>query len=220
MTPPPGRARSSSPTGWELEQAVAAVLAEHDVAGLLEVSLDAARRPAGPSTSGAGRGGPDRPKTTEWDDPLPDHGGAPPARRRSSSGWSGWAGRCRSRIAPAERLSLSESLAAYRGGWSLERDFHLFKDRPLGIRPLYVRRDDQVVGLTHLVTLALRVLTLFEVLVRRGQEQSGEKLTGVVPRSSESHDGPSDRQAGAGGDHASRDHREPGGERGTTVAGI
>jgi transposase len=57
----------------------------------------------------------------------------------------------------------------------------LLKDRPLGIRPLYVRRDDQVVGLAHLVTLALRVLTLFEVLVRRGQEQHGEELPGLYP---------------------------------------
>ena len=34
---------------------------------------------------------------------------------------------------------------------------------------------------THLVTLALRVLTLFELWVRRGQEQSGEKLQGLYP---------------------------------------
>ena len=44
-----------------------------------------------------------------------------------------------------------------------------------------MRRDDQVQGLTHLVTLALRVLMLFEVLVRRGQDQSGEKLEGLYP---------------------------------------
>ena len=44
-----------------------------------------------------------------------------------------------------------------------------------------MRRDDQVVGLAHLVTLALRVLTLFEILVRRGQEQHGEKLPGLYP---------------------------------------
>ena len=54
------------------------------------------------------------------------------------------------------------------------------KDRPLGISPLYVRRDDQVVGLARLVTLALRVLTLFEILVRHGQEQQGEKLPGCT----------------------------------------
>ena len=66
-------------------------------------------------------------------------------------------------------------------GWKKERLFHRFKDQPLGIRPLYVRRDDQIQGLTHLVTLALRVLTLFELLVRRGQQQSGEKLQGLYP---------------------------------------
>ena len=112
---------------------------------------------------------------------------------------------------PAERLSLSDSVAAYRGGWCLERDFHLVKDRPLGISPLYVRRDDQVVGLVHLVTLALRVLTLFEILVRRGQEQQRGETTGIVPGSSEPHDGPPNGLAGARGDRAGRDHREPGG---------
>jgi len=82
---------------------------------------------------------------------------------------------------PASRLSLPDSLLTYRGGWCVERVFHLLKDQPLGIRPLFVRRDDQVQGLTHLVTLALRVLMLFEVLVRRGQDQSGEKLKGLYP---------------------------------------
>jgi len=55
---------------------------------------------------------------------------------------------------PAQRLTLVEAVLAYRGAWCLERDFHELKDRPLGISPLYVRRDDQVVGLTHLLTLA------------------------------------------------------------------
>jgi hypothetical protein len=44
-----------------------------------------------------------------------------------------------------------------------------------------VHRDDQVRGLTHLLTLALRFLTLFEVLVRRGQAQEGEELAGLYP---------------------------------------
>jgi transposase len=82
---------------------------------------------------------------------------------------------------PAQRLSLADSLQTYRGGWCGERLFHLLKDEPLGIRPFYVRRDDQIQGLTHLVTLALRVLMLFEVLVRRGQHVNGEKLKGLYP---------------------------------------
>jgi hypothetical protein len=37
------------------------------------------------------------------------------------------------------------------------------------------------VKLTHLLTLALRILMLFEVLVRRGQDQDGENLAGLYP---------------------------------------
>ena len=72
-------------------------------------------------------------------------------------------------------------MLGYRAGTCVERAFHQLKDQPLGIRPLFVHRDDQVRGLTHLLTLALRVLTLFEVLVRRGQDQSGEELQGLYP---------------------------------------
>ena len=88
----------------------------------------------------------------------------------------------------------------------MERAFHQLKDQPLGIRPLFVHRDDQVRGLTHLLTLALRVLTLFEVLVRRGQDQSGEDLAGLVSGPTEADDGSSDGEAGAGG------HRPDGGD--------
>ena len=86
-----------------------------------------------------------------------------------------------SQPAPATRLSLEDSVLGYRAGTCVERAFHQLKDQPLGIRPLFVHRDDQVRGLTHLLTLALRVLTLFEVLVRRGQDQSGEELQGLYP---------------------------------------
>src|SRR5262249_18339643 len=40
LTPPPGPRRRQFTTGWELERAVATVLAEHEVAGLLEVSWE------------------------------------------------------------------------------------------------------------------------------------------------------------------------------------
>jgi transposase len=179
LTPPPGPGRSQYTTGWELERAVAAVLAEHDAEGLLEVSWE--RQEASRTEYiGRGRGGPNRPKTTGWDIRYQitavRRDEAAIERRVERLGW-----RVQVINLPAERLSLAESPWTYRGGWSAERLFHLFKDRPLGIRPFYVRRDDQVRGLTHRVTLALRVLTLFEVSVRRGRGQDEEELPGLYP---------------------------------------
>jgi transposase len=179
LTPPPGPGRRQFTTGWELERAVATVSAEHDVAGLLEVSWER-QETVRTKYIGRGRGGPNRPKTTEWDiryqiTAVRRHEAAI-RQRVERSGWQ-----VQVSNVPAGRLSLEESLWAYRGGWRGERLFHLLKDEPLGIRPFYVWRDDQILGLTHLVTLALRLLTLFEMLVRRGQERSGEKLPGLYP---------------------------------------
>jgi transposase len=77
---------------------------------------------------------------------------------------------------PKERASLPECVLIYNGGWSLERDFHVLKDRPLGISPLYVREDDQIIGLTRLLTIALRLLTLFEMTVRASLAETQEDL--------------------------------------------
>ena len=179
LTPPPGPGRTRFTIGWELERAVAGVLAEHQVEGLLEVSWER-EETSRTRYVGRGRGGPDRPKTTRWDIRYQittvRRNDTAIRQRAERMGWQ-----VQVTNTPAERLSLCDSLFAYREGWCVERIFHLFKDRPLGIRPFFVRRDDQIRGLTHLVTLALRVLMLFEVLVRRGQEESGEPLKGLYP---------------------------------------
>jgi transposase len=75
-----------------------------------------------------------------------------------------------------ELFSVEGCVLIYNGGWSLERDFHILKDVPLGIRPLYVREEEQIIGLTRLLTIALRLLTLFEMTVRSGLADAGEEL--------------------------------------------
>ena len=211
LTPPPGPGRTQFTTGWELEQAVAAVLAEHEVEGLLEVSFER-QETSRTKYVGRGRGGPNRPKTTRWDIryriTAVRRDEAAIERRVARMGWQ-----AQVTNVPEERLSLADSLLTYRGGWCGERLFHLLKDEPLGIRPLFVRRDDQIQGLTHLVTLALRVLMLFEVLVRRGQEQSGEKLKGLYPgQAKQVTDRPTAKRV-LGGDLPGGDHADPGGQR-------
>ena len=51
---------------------------------------------------------------------------------------------------------------------------------PLSLNPLFVKNDDQVVGVTNLLTIAVRMLTLIEFVVRRTLTRNQEKLTGLI----------------------------------------
>jgi transposase len=81
--------------------------------------------------------------------------------------------------APASRLSLEASVLTYREGGGLERPFHELKGAPLGIRPLFVRLPEQIIGLTRFLLIALRVLTLIEIVLRARLAESGEELGGM-----------------------------------------
>jgi transposase len=179
LTPPVGPGRTQFTTGWELERAVKALLAARDAQGLLTVTWER-QETSREHYVGPGRGGPNRPKTREWSVRYQitsvTRNDAAIERLVARMGWQ-----AQVTNAAAARLSLGDAVLGYRAGTCVERAFHQLKDQPLGIRPLFVQRDDQVRGLTHLLTLALRVLTLFEVLVRRGQDQDGEDLAGLYP---------------------------------------
>lgn len=41
-------------------------------------------------------------------------------------------------------------------------------------------RDDQVIGLTNLLSIAVRLLTLLEFVVRRQLKQNQEQLVGLI----------------------------------------
>lgn len=77
-------------------------------------------------------------------------------------------------------LSLPEAILNYRNEYRIERIFNRLKNR-LNIAPLFVKRDDQITGLTHLLSLGVRVLTLLEFVVRRSLENDQSKLTGLHP---------------------------------------
>jgi transposase len=76
--------------------------------------------------------------------------------------------------ATPERLSLADAVLCYRHEYRVERIFNRLKSR-LHIAPLFVTRDDQIEGLTYLLTLGVRVLTVMEFVLRRAlaQEQTG-----------------------------------------------
>jgi transposase len=78
-----------------------------------------------------------------------------------------------------ERLSLNQAIAYYREQWLVERGFHRLKRGQLPALPIYFQNQDRIVGLMFLLTLALRVFTLIEFVIRLALETSGQKLTGL-----------------------------------------
>ena len=161
LTPPRGRGRRLFRDEGALQQALAKVWEQFKVTGLLEAEVR-----QDPEAAAAG--------VARWEVTVVRRRTEAIATRRARQGWRLYATNL-----PGERMDLGACVRSYRGGWCLERDFHLLKDAPLGIRPWFVRREDQLVGLSFLLLLALGVLSLCEVLMRRGQQQRGDRLTGL-----------------------------------------
>jgi transposase len=74
-----------------------------------------------------------------------------------------------------ELTEAAQAVLTYREEWLIERGFHRLKGVPLSLNPLFAKRDDQVVGLTNLLSLAIRFLTLIEFVVRCKLKQNQEK---------------------------------------------
>jgi transposase len=74
---------------------------------------------------------------------------------------------------------LAEVVWGYRGQYRIEDDWSRLKGRSLGLTPLYLQDEGRIQGLVYLLSLALRVLTLVEWVVREQLRQEGAKLRDV-----------------------------------------
>jgi transposase len=177
LTPAPRRGRKVYREEAALAVAVTQVLERHGVVDLLVVSWQEQRQ-LRERYVGRGRPGVNRAKHEEVkvryaitavrrrEDQI--------AARKERLGW-----RVQVTNAPKSRLSLLDSLLTYREGWCLERDFHQLKAKPLGIRPLYLQKDEQILGMTRLLTLGLRALTWLEIRIREELKKRREQLAGL-----------------------------------------
>jgi transposase len=177
LTPPVGRGHKQYREEEPLRTAVAALLEQHRVEGLLTILWEREEHQQ-TRYRGRGRGGPGRPTYTttkvRYVITKVQRNDAAIEETKARQGW-----RVQVTNLPASRWSLRAAVLVYNGGWSVERDFHLLKDQPLGIQPLFVREDEQIAGLTRLLTIALRVLTLSELQVRSGLAEAEEALSGL-----------------------------------------
>lgn len=177
LTPSCGRGQRQHRDETTLKAAIQEVMERYRVEGLLHVVWQREEESV-MRYVGRGRGGPNRQMRKDArvryviTEVQRDENSI--EKQRWYLGW-----RVQATNLPEQRMTLEQAVVHYHGGWSLERDFHLVKDRPLGISPLYVRTDEQIIGLTRLLTLALRLMTLIETQVRRGLTEKAETLAGL-----------------------------------------
>jgi transposase len=177
VTPAVGRGKRQISQEATLQQAAEAVLWKHRVQGLLTYRFE---RQVEQEVKwvGRGRGGANRQQQVServrYQITTVSREEEAIAAQQATLGWRAYASH-----APDQRLSLEQGVQEYRQEYHIEHGFARFKGAPLSIAPLFVKRDDQVMGLTHLLSLALRVLTLMEGVVRRRLKQQGTTLVGL-----------------------------------------
>jgi transposase len=178
LTPPPGRGKRQIQDESELWAAAEAILKTHEVVGLLRYLFER-QETHRTKYLGRGRGGPDRPQrtivTVRYQMTAVVRQEEAILALQKTLGWRAYV-----TDAPAAQLTLEQAVLTYRDEWLIERGFHRLKGVPLSLSPLFVKRDDQVVGLTNLLSLAVRFLTLIEFVIRRKLKQNQEKLVGLI----------------------------------------
>jgi transposase len=178
LTPKPGRGKRLIRSEAGLAEAAGRILKAHDVEGLLTYTFERQEK-RHTKYLGRGRGSPNRPKheivTVRYQLTAVIRQEDAITELQKMLGW-----RVYVTNAPVEQLTLEQAVLTYRGEWLIERGFHRLKGVPLSLNPLFVKRDDQVVGMTNLLGLAVRFLTLIEFVVRRRLKQNQEKLAGLI----------------------------------------
>ncbi len=153
----------------ELMQAAAAIVTREGVEGLLEYT---ARAVMTTRPKRAYRG---RPAREETDVSFVTEGQRDETLIREKKREMGWQVYGTNGVG----MGLPQVVWAYRGPYRIEDDWSRLKGRPLGLTPLSLQDEGRIQGLVHLLSLALRVLTLVEWVVRERLRQDGSKMLGI-----------------------------------------
>ena len=176
LTPKPKQGRRQFRDETSLESAVNAKLRQHGVEGLLKVEWRIEQKVEYRYTV---RG---RPSASSKQQEVIEHRcqitkvtrhQEAVAAKRERLGW-----RVQLTNAPAV-ISLQTCIMHYRGNWCGERNYHRLKSQPIGIDTIFVRKDDQLAGLTYLLTLAARVESVIEFRVARGLKEENKQMKGL-----------------------------------------
>jgi len=178
LTPPRGRGKRQITDEALLVEAIDLVLKAHRVEGRLSVAWE---KQVERQTRylGRGRGSASRQQRvieqTRYHITCIARQEDTIAGLRQRYGWKAFVTNAR-----PQRLSLEAAVLCYRNEYRVERVFNRLKSR-LHIAPLFVKLNDQIEGLTYLLTLGVRVLTVTEFVLRRSLAQEQAPLPGLHP---------------------------------------
>jgi transposase len=178
LTPPRGRGKRQITEEAALKAAIEEIVKKHGVEGLLIVTYE---QQVERTTHyvGRGRGGAHRQQhvreTIRYHLTSVARDEQKIQEEKARCGWRAYV-----TDAPQARLCLEDAVNVYRQEYRIERIFLRLKNR-LQLVPLFVKEPDQVRGLTHLLMLGIRVLTLIEFVVRRSLQQEQTTLAGLHP---------------------------------------
>jgi transposase len=81
-------------------------------------------------------------------------------------------------------MTVEKSVEIYRAEIQIERGFHRLKGQPLALSPMFLQREDHIIGLIRLLTIALRLLSVVEHRVRtelaKTENDALEQLSGQI----------------------------------------
>src|SRR5208283_4852788 len=154
-----------------LRQAADKLLEHYDVQGLLKVHITERMQPRTVRKYG------DHPAETRLAQQLTltiqrDESAIHKTIRRL--GWRVYGTNC-----PKGQLSVQDAVLAYREEYLVEHCFGRLKGKPLSLTPMYLEDDHHATGLTRLLTIGIRLLTLLEHVARTHLAELGEKLSGL-----------------------------------------
>jgi len=178
LTPPRGRGKRQITDEATLVEAIDLVLKEHRVERLLSVTWE---KQVEQTTQyvGRGRGSASREKRviqkTRYHITHIARQADTIAALSQRLGWKAFVTN-----AGQTRLSLQDAVLCYRNEYRVERIFNRLKSR-VHIAPLFVKRNEQIEGLTYLLTLGVRVLTVTEFVLRRSLEHDQARLPSLHP---------------------------------------
>jgi transposase len=178
LTPAPARGKRQFRDEGELVSAANAILKAHRVEDFLSYTFER-QESRQQKYIGRGRGTAERPTqeiiTVRYQITAVIRQEEALSAHQETLGWRAYVSNL-----PSEQLTLEQAVLTYRDEWIIEHGFHRLKGAPLSLSPLFVKNDDQVAGLTNLLSIAVRMLTLIEFVVRQKLAQNHEKLVGLI----------------------------------------